>query len=318
MITSTRAFVAVLLAAVSTGAVFSQPPATETGFIQVEPDVRIFYQRFGSGTPTVFVPMRWELVPTMAPLLERFDVVMWDARGFGLSDRPDDLTRYGLDYELADAEAIRRHFGAQRVFYVGGSLWGSVAMLYAARHPESVAGVVSLAPLAIEARLMDGDPERPVVHDLSEQIAEFEAMKVDGRMDADPYGYCVADYRIGFADSYVDLANFARLEAANACQYANLRDGLPWEVAFEGIIGSWGDWNWRDEFAAIEAPVLLLFGDHELWPLEGVRAYGDVLPNVGWFEFADTGHHVWNERTDEVLTMMEAFFGGAWPTDVQR
>jgi proline iminopeptidase len=311
-------FVAVLFAAALAGSAFAQPPATESGFIQVEPDVRLFYQRFGTGTPTVFIPMRSELAPNVAPLLERFDVVMWDARGFGLSDRPDDLTRFGLDHELADAEAVRKHFGAERIYYVGGSLWGSVAMLYAARHPSSVAGVVAMAPLAIEARLMEGSPERAVVHDLSAQIAEVEAMKSDGRIQSDPYGYCVADYRVGFADSYVDLANFARLEQANLCQYANWHWHRAGPVVFEGIFGSFGEWNWRDELANVEVPVMLLYGDHEVWPLEGVRAYTDVLPNVGWKEFADAGHHVWNERNDEVLAMMATFFGGTWPTNVER
>lgn len=314
----TLALAAVLLVAMIAGPAFAEPRPTETGFIQVEPDVRLFYQRFGTGTPTVFVPMRWELLPTLAPLLDRFDVVMWDARGFGLSDRPSDLTRYGPDVEVADAEAIRRHFGAERVYYVGGSLWGSMALQYAAQHPESVAGVVAMAPLAIEARLMQGPPERPVVHDLTEQIAELEAMRADGRSASDPYAECVLDYRVGFADSYVDLANFARFEAANVCQYANLRDGLPGPIVFEGIFGGWGDWDWREAYATIEAPVLLLFGDHEAWPLEGVRAYADVIPDLGWREFVDTGHHVWNERTDEVLAMLEVFLDGSWPAGAQR
>jgi pimeloyl-ACP methyl ester carboxylesterase len=296
---------------------FAQPPATESGFVQVEDDVRLFYQRFGTGTPKVFIPGRATMTTTLAPLLYFHDVVLWDQRGFGLSSRPDDLTRYGLDVEIADAEALRRHFGAERVVYVGSSLWGSVALLYAARHPESVERAVAMAPLAVQASAM-GASDDPIVHDLSDLEAELLAMRADGREVSDPYGYCVLENRITFAGSYVDLARMAPLEAANPCQYLNLRLDRILPVVFGGIFGSFGDWDWRDEVAAVEAPVLLLYGAREGWGVDGVRTYADLLPDVGWVEFADTGHHVWNERLDEVIPMLDAFFRGGWPEGVSR
>jgi proline iminopeptidase len=307
-----------LVALSAAATALAQPRPTESGFLQVEPDIRLYYQRFGTGTPTVFSPMRTEMVVTFGALLERFDVVLWDARGFGLSDRPDDFSRVGLEAEIADTEAMRRHFGADRIYYVGGSLWGFIGMLYAARHPESVAGVVAMAPLAIAAALMEGEPEKPVAHDLSATVAEIEAMEADGRAERDPYTYCVLQYRVDFAVDYVDLANYAKFEAANVCQYPNWRLDLVLPLVFEGIFGSFGDWDWRAPLATVQAPVVLLYGDHEIWPLVGVRAYTEVVPNVAWREFEDTGHHVWNERTDEVLAMLDTFFRGSWPDGVTR
>jgi pimeloyl-ACP methyl ester carboxylesterase len=307
-----------LLAALLTGTSAAQPRATESGFIQVEPDVRIFYQRFGTGTPALFIPMRSELVTTFAPLLERVDAVLWDARGTGLSDRPDDMGRYGIDVEIADAERIRTHFGAERIYYVGGSWWANVAMLYAARHPSSVAGVVAMAPMAVEQHLMFGRPERTVFHSLTPERVEHLRMQGDGRRESEPYAYCLIDHRLGFSNSYVDLANFSKFEAANLCQYANWRPDAFGQVWVEGIRPSFGRWDWRDELATVEAPVVVVFGDHEPWPLVGVRAYAEVLPNVALVEFEDTGHHVWNERDEEVLAIIEAFLGGTWPMDVKR
>jgi pimeloyl-ACP methyl ester carboxylesterase len=296
---------------------FAQPPATESGFVQVEDDVRLFYQRFGTGTPKVFIPNRHELWPTLASLLHFHDVVTWDPRGRGMSDRPDDLSRYGLEVELADAEKMREHFGADDITYVGISLWGSVAVLYAARHPQSVERVVALGPLPVQASLM-GESDDPIVHALTAEIAELEAIEREGRVATDWYRHCVLSYRVGFSDSYADLANMAPLEAANMCQYPNDRFDKILPVVFEGIFGSFGDWDWRDEVAGVTAPVLLLYGAREGWGVGGVRLYTDLLQDVGWVEFPDTGHHVWNERLDVVVPMMDTFFRGQWPEGVNR
>lgn len=294
----------------------AQPPATESGFVQVEDDVRIFYQRFGTGTPKVFIPNRVDMIASFAPLLYFHDVVMWDPRGRGLSDRPDDLSRYGLEVEFADTEALRRHFGVERVTYVGISIWANLGMLYAARHPESVERVVALGPFEIAMEL-GAPPDRVVAHDIAELVAEVAAMEADGRSVTDPYRYCRLEKRVFFSESYFDLRNMAPFEAANPCQYPNEAADRIGPVIFEGIFSSFGDWDWRDEMERVAAPVLLLYGDHE-WSIAGVEAYADHLPDVGWLMVPDAGHHVWNDRADVVLPMMDAFFRGEWPAGLNR
>ncbi len=301
-----RTFLAALALFVLIGVALAQPPATESGFVDVEDDVRLFYQRFGTGTPTVFIPNRLELTQSFATLLAHHDVVTWDPRGRGLSSRPDDLSRYSLDAELADAEALRRHFGAERVTYVGISLWGNVAMLYAARHPDSVAGVVAMGSFPITAEL-EAPPDEPIVHDLAAAVAEMEAMTADGRDRTERYAFCVLDKLVTFADSYVSLANMAPFHAANVCQYRNEHPDMILPVIFEGIFGSFGDWDWRDDISRVQAPVLLIHGDRD-WSLEGVRAHVDHLPDVEWVLVPNASHHVWNDRPDVVLPMMDAFF----------
>jgi pimeloyl-ACP methyl ester carboxylesterase len=295
---------------------FAQPPATESGFVYVEGDVRLYYQRYGTGTPTVFIPNRHELVASFASLLHFHDVVTWDPRGRGLSDRPTESGRYGIDAELADAEALRRHFGAERVVYVGVSLWGNLGILYAARHPESVAGVVALGPLGIAQGLMRGSLKRPTPN-VTPQRVELARMRADGRIDTQPYAFCVIQQFAEFADSYWDPAAMAPLLAANLCQYANeqpSRLGL----AIDGMFRSFGFWDWRADAEAVEAPVLLLFGEHEKWRTDSVIAYADHLRDVGWLEVERAGHHVHNDRPDVVIPMMDAFFRGQWPEGLNR
>jgi pimeloyl-ACP methyl ester carboxylesterase len=310
------AVVAVMMWLLALGVAFAQPPATESGFVQVEDDVRLFYQRFGTGTPKVFISNRHEVLGPFAPLLYFHDIVLYDPRGRGLSDRPDDLSRYGLDVEVDDIEALRRHFGSERIIYVGHSLWGMVSILYAARFPDHVERVVAVGPLEVAFEL-GAPPDRTIEHDLSAQIAEKEAMERDGRSLSQPYAYCTLEKWIGAAEGYVNLSSTVYNTAANLCQYANEYGDQILPVVFEGILGAAGEWDLRGEAATVSAPVLLLFGDHD-WSLDGIRAYADYLQDVGWLEVADAGHGVGTDRPDVVVPMLDTFFRGEWPEGVIR
>jgi pimeloyl-ACP methyl ester carboxylesterase len=294
----------------------AQPPATESGFVQVEDDVRLFYQRFGTGTPKVFIPIRLELVYAFAPLLHFHDVVLWDPRGRGLSDRPDDFSRYGIEVEFADIAALQRHFEVERITYVGISLWASIGLLYAARYPERVERVVALAPLEVAAELF-APPDRVVEHAMAALAAEVAAMEADGRSQTEPYAYCLIEKAVFWSESYVDLRNMAAFEAANLCQYPNEAADMVGPVIFEAFFSPLGEWDWRDEMMRVVAPVLILFGDHE-YAIAGIEAYADYLPDVGWLMVPNAGHHVWNDRPDVVLPMMDTFLRGQWPSGLNR
>lgn len=68
---------------------------------------RAYYDRYRTDAPVLFIPNRHEMHLTFTPLPEAYDVVTWDPRDRGPSDRPANLTRYGIDAEIADVEAIR-------------------------------------------------------------------------------------------------------------------------------------------------------------------------------------------------------------------
>lgn len=73
---------------------------------------------------------------------ERDHIILFDQRGAGRSHPYLSLTDNTTDALIADIELIRSHFGLERWLVVGGS-WGStLALAYAERHPERVAGLV--------------------------------------------------------------------------------------------------------------------------------------------------------------------------------
>lgn len=71
------------------------------------------------------------------------EVIAYDLRGHGRSDRPH--SGYQLDDFVADLDGLLNELAVTSpVYLVGNSFGGSVAYAYAHRHPERVAGLVTI------------------------------------------------------------------------------------------------------------------------------------------------------------------------------
>ncbi len=79
-----------------------------------------------------------DFAPSVAPY---YRVLALDLRGHGDSDW-DPERRYDYEHHVADLEAVFAKLGIDRAVLVGHSLGGRVCTLYAAAHPETVAGFV--------------------------------------------------------------------------------------------------------------------------------------------------------------------------------
>ena len=72
--------------------------------------------------------------PGYTPLAARMQLVYFDHRGQGRSDRANPAS-YTLDENVEDMEALRRHLGLGPIVSIGTSYGGMVAMAHAARYP---------------------------------------------------------------------------------------------------------------------------------------------------------------------------------------
>jgi pimeloyl-ACP methyl ester carboxylesterase len=69
-------------------------------------------------------------------------VIVWDQRGHGSSDAPDDMERYTEQICVADMAAILDAAGADRAVLGGMSLGGYLSLAFYLVHPERVAALV--------------------------------------------------------------------------------------------------------------------------------------------------------------------------------
>jgi pimeloyl-ACP methyl ester carboxylesterase len=114
---------------------------------------RIFYEVYGTGSPTVVLLPTWSLIHSrfwkaQIPFLARhFRVVTFDGLGNGKSDRVRDPKRYDAAAFAADTEAVLDATDTERAVFVSESRGAQWLLELASRHGERLAGAVFIGPM---------------------------------------------------------------------------------------------------------------------------------------------------------------------------
>jgi len=132
--------------------------------------VRVFYEVYGEGEPTILFCPTWSLVHSRVwkmqiPYLARhFRVVVFDPRGSGKSDRPRELEAYAESQFARDALDVLNATETERAVIVGLSRGAQRTLLLAAEHPERVIGVVFVGPWFPASRSLGSLRARAMSH----------------------------------------------------------------------------------------------------------------------------------------------------------
>ncbi len=107
--------------------------------------LNLYLERAGSGPPLLFISgtggdLRNKPNVFDGPLSKRFDLLAYDQRGLGQSEKPD--TAYSMAGYADDAAALMVDQGWDEACVIGVSFGGMVAQELAIRHPERVKRLV--------------------------------------------------------------------------------------------------------------------------------------------------------------------------------
>ena len=102
--------------------------------------VNIYYETHGEG-PVILLSHGYSATAEMwkgqiAPLSKAHKLVLWDMRGHGQSDYPDDPNEYSEEKTVSDMAAILDAVGAKQAIIGGLSLGGYMSLAFHATHPE--------------------------------------------------------------------------------------------------------------------------------------------------------------------------------------
>ena len=108
--------------------------------------IDIYYELWGEGPPLVmthgFCGCTDEWRPLVLPLAKRRRLLLYDVRGHGRTEAPQDPALYSMPVFAADQAALMRALGIERAHVGGGSMGGMIAAQFAVDYPEMVSSLL--------------------------------------------------------------------------------------------------------------------------------------------------------------------------------
>lgn len=291
----------------------------EAGYVETAAGVSIYFEKYGSGEHAVMIPNRL-FMPEFRSL-ERSDrtLIRYDMRNRGKSGRVEDLSEITILGDVQDVEALRAHFGFEKVSLVGYSYLGLMVALYANEHPDRVDRIVQIAPVP---RKFGTPYPDDLVADLSTLSAEGKAAAEAWRAARDAATETTSQEDLCRAQSrflaFLLVGNPANHAAVpDICIYENehySNQGRHLEAHF-------GDIQNRDfpkeMFTRLTMPVLTIHGT-----LDRNAPYGAGLEwatsfiNGRLITVPGGAHQVWLDDPS-VLLDISLFLDGTWPVRAQ-
>lgn len=291
---------------------------TANGYVDTSPGVSIYFERYGTGPNVVMVPGRL-FMPEFAALARRDrTLIQYDMRNRGLSKRVEDLSQLTILGDVADVEALRRHFGAEKVSLVGYSYLGLMVALYATEHPERVERLVQVGPVPRKF----GTPypaDQQAGNDTlgAEAEAAWTAWQgVSKDQSADPLTKCRAFAQ--FFGFYLVGNPAHHSKIADTCRYEN--ESL---ANAERHLGAhFGDLQKRDfprePFTKLKQPVLTVHGTLDRnAPYGSGLEWATTFPNARLITIEGGAHQSWVDDPSAIAEI-DRFLAGEWPVRAQR
>ena len=256
--------------------------------VSTEDGVRLWAARSGEGNPGDPLilchggPGLWDMFADVAAMLDdRTTVIRWDQRGCGRSERCDGP--WTTDRFVADLDAVRRHFGLDRMALLGHSWGAQLALSYALAHPERVSTLIYVSGNGIGPV---SDWHAAYKENLASRLARHEPPEEERER-------AILQWSADFADPARALEQARRMaepwfEINYACNRA-----LNAETKH-----AWGTPELRAACRDLDVRVLIIDGAEDIRPRWAVDSLEEALPRVRRTVLPGAGHMPWVESPD--------------------
>ena len=281
--------------------------------ITLDDGVRLHCQQLGSGYRIVLIPNGFHLLQELKFLAASATLVFYDVRNRGRSDAVTEPAKLagGILQDVQDLDAVRRHFGRDRVDLIGHSYIGRLAALYAMEYPERAGRAVLLSPIQPDPakqyppHLMYADA---TMTEVTSRIAVMRKEPPAGN----PEEICRNFWRV-LRLIYVtnpedaERIDWGRCDLENERRFGTYWMGHLWPSIQKLRLGD-------ENFAKAMNPVLVVHGTKDRSaPYGGARDWALRLPNARLVTVPGAGHALWIESPEIVFNSIAMFLEGAWP-----
>jgi pimeloyl-ACP methyl ester carboxylesterase/class 3 adenylate cyclase len=275
----------------------------ETRYAKAPDGTSIAYQVIGDGAvDLVYASGIWSNVEVMwenslwAHFLERLakfsQLILFDMRGVGLSDRGSEPPV--LELQRDDVGAVMDSAGSADAIVFGGARAATMAMLFAATHPDRTKALILYAPVA----KIVSTPDFPYGKTAEEQVVFFERFvrEVGTGQNLELQAPSVAD-----DDRFVKWwARFERLVASPS--------------AYEELGRIFTNVDVRDVLPAIHVPTLVIQREDDAIVLKRQARYvADQIQGATYVELPGQDHLPFVGDADAIVDEVEQFVTGRRP-----
>jgi pimeloyl-ACP methyl ester carboxylesterase len=258
----------------------------------------IAYEIQGKGHPLLLISGvgygAWFWHKVIPGLAERYQVISFDNRGAGESDKPDGP--YTVPMMAADAAALLDALGVKNCYVLGHSLGGFIAQELVISRPDLVEKLILASTNYGGARVI------PITQ---------EAIDVLTNRQGDPVELIRRGINIACAPGYIERQQKVVQELVQY-RFTNPVPPLQYQaqVLAGAGMGALSDEQVDQRMQAIKVPTLVLFGEHDkvvppgnadLMAQKIIRARIEIIPN--------TGHIFPIENPEKTVEIIKDFLG---------
>lgn len=282
----------------------------KSGFIQSTDSVKLKYEVYGNSPDTLVLLHGGPGLPSnymtadFKPLAVNQTLIIYDQRNAGRSTFISDTTQLRIADYVEDLDMVRKYFGLKEMDILGHSWGGFLAAQYAVAHPDKVGKLLLIDPGPPPSYKPYFDKFQPVKRLDSSDVAKMRKAGAGWANSDNPYKNCW-DLFGAIGKGYTSNPDYLRQAWGGICNTP--QDGLRSELNEKVMQYLDENYDFRDEFAGITAPTLIVYGKDDPIPFGGIEQYHNTIKNSKLRVIKNSGHFPFYEQPYEFFNIVENF-----------
>jgi pimeloyl-ACP methyl ester carboxylesterase len=261
-------------------------------------DINLYYEVHGSGQPFFLhhglsssCQMWYEHIPW---LIKKYKLVIFDARGHGLTTAVSGDDRYSWEIMADDMNRLMVHLGVDKAIIGGLSMGGGVSLTFATKYPEKVQALIisDVAGTGEQGNPMTSAKISPRQEEAREQLIRLYGTVEMGRRSI-AAGLVPHQVLESEKLQHEYLERMARF-SVNGAIYAS-------RFVYSTIIPR------KNKVKDINVPTLIIIGEEDFGCLPGARWARDIVENRRYVVLKNVGHSTSRYRPDAWQTAVKGF-----------
>ncbi|WP_243354778.1 alpha/beta fold hydrolase [Bacillus litorisediminis] len=234
--------------------------------------------------------------PHFSQLNETIQLVYIDNRGSGFSDRGPQKS-YTIENNVDDIEALRKYLGLKKIYLLGHSYGGMVAMSYAIKYQNNLNGMLLLTT-SPSSSFIEKAKDFVEMNGTEEQ-KEIANVLWDGAFQSLDH---VAKYYQVMGPLY------SRKQSNDTQPQAAALGHRSYQALNEGFGNFLRAFDIRDQLETIFVPTLVMAGRYDwITPVEESEQIASLIPNSRLIVFENSSHNVHVDETEKFFETVLTF-----------